>query len=401
VDTEKLYYQDPYIQSFSAEILQSKKDDKGRFYAVLNKTAFYPAGGGQPHDTGTINDVHVYDVKEEKGEIRHYTETPVQERKVNGVINWVRRFGHMQQHAGQHLLSAAFEDMYGYRTTSFHLGSETCTIDLDTPELSEKEANQVEENVNSVILNNLPIQTRWVKANELSHFPLRKAVSKENNIRLVIIPDIDYNGCGGTHPHQTGEVGSVKILHWEKQKKQIRVHFVCGNRVLKQLETKHRVIRHLTSMLSAPQEDLENALARMLNQQRSLEKSNGTLKLELLSHETDKLIQQAKQKDDYKLVSKIYVNRPVKLLQQMAKNITQTSGNMLVLFVNETDAKLQIVGARSKDMDMRMKEFLSRILPGINGKGGGSETMVQGAGDRTISSDKLMEKMTSIIEEIK
>lgn len=395
--TEKLYYQDPYIRSFSAHILQSEKDEKGRFYVVLDKTAFYPTGGGQPHDTGTINDVYVFDVEEVEGEVRHFIDTPIEEKECYGEINWVRRFDHMQQHAGQHILSAAFEEMYGYKTISFHLGKDTCTIDLEVSTIIEEEANRVEERANTIILENRPIEARWVTKDELSKFPLRKALSVIENIRLVIIPDFDYNGCGGTHPNASGKVSSIKILHWEKQKKNIRVHFVCGNRVLKQLHEKHSIIQRLNALLNVPQEDLETAANRVLEQQKNLEKTIDELKMELLVQEAHKLIEQEIITNYYRLVKKVYMDRTMAELQQLAKNMTQKFDSMLVLLVNEKDNNLQVVCARSKDIDINMKELITRILPKINGKGGGSETIAQGGGDKILSSEALIEKMIEAI----
>src|SRR5699024_7075913 len=368
--TEKLYYQDPYIRSFSAEILQCKEDEKGRFYVVLDKTAFYPTGGGQPHDTGSINDVRVYDVEEEKGEIRHFIDTPLEEGQCSGEIDWERRFDHMQQHAGQHILSAAFENMFGFKTVGFHLGGETCTIDLEVSALTEEEVNRAEGQANRVILENHPIKAIWVTKDELGKYPLRKTVSVTENIRLIIIPDFDYNGCGGTHPGETGQVSTVKILHWERQKKNIRISFVCGNRVLKQLDEKHRVIQRLTSLFSAPQMDLEDAATRIIEKEKELEKKVAELKDELLVLEVDKLIKKAVKKEDYKLVKKVFHETPVKKLQKMANEVIQKSSKMIVLFINEEDNKLQVVCARSKDMDINMEELIAQILPKINGKGG-------------------------------
>lgn len=151
--TKKLFYQDPYLRSFSARVLTSDKDEQGRFYVVLDRTAFYPTGGGQPHDTGTLNGIHVYDVEEADGEVRHYIEEPVDiHHEITGEIDWERRFDHMQQHAGQHILSAAFEEMFGYQTVSFHLGQKICSIDLDTADLTDEELMQAENKANDIIL---------------------------------------------------------------------------------------------------------------------------------------------------------------------------------------------------------------------------------------------------------
>ncbi|WP_313897576.1 alanyl-tRNA editing protein [Bacillus litorisediminis] len=160
-------------------------------------------------------------MEDREGEIRHYLEKPIPDisQPVIGQIDWDRRFDHMQQHAGQHILSAAFEELFHMKTVSFHLGTEVLTIDLDTSELTEDIALQAENLANQIILENRPIETKWVTEEEAKKYRLRKELSVTDQIRLVIIPDFDYNGCGGTHPSSTGQVGSIKILNWEKQRK--------------------------------------------------------------------------------------------------------------------------------------------------------------------------------------
>lgn len=392
VKTKKLYYQDPYIQTFTAQIVEQNQDEKGH-YVVLDKTAFYPTGGGQPHDTGQLNGVQVVDVEEVEEEVRHYIEETLDVKECTGEINWKRRFDHMQQHAGQHIVTAAFEEMFGYKTVSFHLGKEMCAIDLDIPTLTEEEAKQVEERANEVILENHPIETRWVTEEELRDLPLRKALAVSENIRLVVIPNFDYNGCGGTHPNSTGQVSAITILHWEKQKKQTRVYFICGNRVRQQLHEKHEVIQRLNSLFSAPQEQLEVASTRVFEQQKALEKEIAELKSELLQVELEKAIEQSIDWSGHRLVKQIYQQRPMQELQQLAKSITQKSDNVVVFLISETEEKLQVVCARSEDVSLNMKEFMKSILPLINGKGGGSETMAQGGGEKLLSPEALLESM--------
>ncbi|WP_134699438.1 DHHA1 domain-containing protein [Ammoniphilus sp. YIM 78166] len=392
--TEKLYYQDPNLRSFTTQLRKIDQDEKGRLYAVLEKTAFYPTGGGQPHDTGTMNGIPVYDVEEVEGEIRHYLQEPLglQDEYV-GVIDWERRFDHMQQHAGQHILSAAFENQFGYPTVSFHLGKDTCTIDLHIPSLSDEEAEQAEKLANQMILENRPIETKWVTKEELTQYMLRKDLSVSENIRLVIIPDFDYNGCGGTHPESTGKVSSIKILHWEKQKKNmVRLYFVCGNRVLQQLHHKHQMIQSMTSILNAPQEQMKEATQRLVQQTKDLEKTVSELKTQLLEYEAQRFIEKAKQ-DNESTIKGIFFNRPITELQQLAKSMTLNRTDILVYLVNEVENKLQFVCARGQDLNVNMNQIAKCVLPLINGKGGGNDAFAQGGGVRTISGEELMEEL--------
>ncbi|WP_458413760.1 alanyl-tRNA editing protein [Schinkia sp. CFF1] len=399
--TEKLYYQDQYIRSFSGKIQKYDKGENGRFYVVLDQTAFYPTGGGQPHDTGTLNGIQVIDVEELDGEIRHYLEQPiVATGDCVGEIDWERRFDHMQQHAGQHILSAAFDNIFHYKTVSFHLGKEICTIDLETTNLTEEEASQAEKTANTMILENRPMEARWVSENELAHYSLRKGLSVSENIRLVIVPEYDYNGCGGTHPASTGQVGAVKILHWEKDKKNIRVSFVCGNRVLEQLHEKHQVVQSLMAILSSPQEQLMDAAKRVLQQTKDLEKTIDDLKTQLIEYEANKLMDQAQGSENKRLVKAIFTNRPMSELQQLGKYIAANASNTIVLLVNENEEKFQIVCAKSKDLPNNMNQLLKQILPTINGKGGGSDSVAQGGGDKTVSAEELMTKLMDLVNTI-
>ncbi|WP_339215702.1 DHHA1 domain-containing protein [Ornithinibacillus sp. FSL M8-0202] len=397
--TEKLYYQDPYLGRFTASILHNGNDEQGKFYVVLDQTAFYPTGGGQPHDTGTLNDIEVYDVVEINGEIRHYLNGTLDKgQECVGEIDWERRLDHMQQHAGQHILSAAFEEEYGYKTVSFHLGKELCSIDLATDHLTKEEALAVENIANIIIIENRPIETRWVTKDELIHYRLRKEVSVKHNIRLVIIPDFDYNGCGGTHPNSTGQVGSIEILHWEKHKKHTRLYFVCGKRVRHQLHEKHQVIQGLTVILSTPQEQLIEATKRVIEQTRELENTVKDLKLQLIDYEAASLMEKYTNQNGFRLIELVFENRTMPELQQLAKNITAKSTNTIVCFVNETIDKLQIVCACGSNVPMKMNQVLKQVLPRINGKGGGTDTIAQGGGEKLVTSKELMAELVKELD---
>lgn len=390
----KLFYQDVYLKNFTAELIKQEQDESGRLYAVLSQTAFYPTGGGQPFDKGFLNGIEVVDVEEVDGEIRHYiTETLAKKNHIVGEIDWERRFDHMQQHAGQHILSAAFEEMYGYKTISFHLGKDVLTIDLDTENLLADEAKKVEELANQVILENRQIITKWVDADELKQYRLRKELSVLENIRLVIIPDFDYNGCGGTHPNSTAEVGSLKVLGWERQKKVVRVEFVCGQRVLDKLEQKHKVIKELAGLLNAPEQDMEAAVIRLLGQKKDLEKSIEEMKDQLLKYEAAEFV--AAGSGD--IISGVFKERSMQELQKLARILVTLAEDKIYLLAAENEDKLQFVFARGKKAEGNLKEWLKLALSIIDGKGGGSDTMVQGGG-RLISGEEFIRNITKHIQ---
>lgn len=388
--TNKLYYENPDIQSFQAKVIEQQHD-----YVVLSETAFYPTGGGQPHDLGFLNGIEVTNVDVIEGEIRHFLTNPLPENTtdVNGQIDWERRFDHMQQHAGQHILSAAFEQLFGFQTISFHLGTDTVTIDLNISNVSEMQLAEVEQLANEIILENRPIETKWVTEEELSNYNLRKATSLKENIRLVIIPDFDYNACGGTHPASTGQVRAIKILQTEKQKKLVRVEFICGERILTHLHSKHQVLINLVSTLSTPENKIIDATKSILAQNKFLEKQIADLSNSLLENEAKELIKNA---IGTKITS-TFENKSMQELQKLAKLVIHETPKSICIFVSNNQDKLQVVAAKGNDVKQSMKELITHILPCINGKGGGNERMAQGGGEKILTSEQLIEKAISYI----
>jgi alanyl-tRNA synthetase len=393
----KIFYQDAYIKSFTAQVVDQGKDKEGKYYIVLNQTAFYPTGGGQPHDIGTIENIKVLNVEEVDGEVRHYLESEVHDvsTPIYGVIDWDRRYDHMQQHAGQHILSASFEQLFGYKTIGFHLGNETLTIDLETANLLESEVLKVEELANQIILENRPIETKWVTEDELVNYDLRKETKVKEDIRLVIIPSFDYNGCGGTHPKATGEVQAIKIIDWERQKKKVRVQFVCGTRVLKQFHQKNKVLMELTTLLNAPEKDMQEAVTRLLENSKSMEKELAQSLETLLHYEAKSLLE--KGKSENRIVSGEFQNRSIQELQKLARIIIAEDEETIVLFVSQNENRLQLVGARGTVENVSMKKVIGNALSLINGKGGGSDSFAQGGGEAIISGENMLQHLLELI----
>lgn len=390
----KLYYQDAYIQTFSARILKQESDENGKNYVVINQTAFYPTGGGQPHDTGQVADRAVLNVEEVNGEIRHYLEEPIvqAESNVSCTIDWDRRFDNMQQHAGQHILSAAFDHLYSYKTVGFHMGAENLTIDLETEELTKEEAGKAEELANKIILENRPIEIKWVTEEELSQYALRKETKVKEDIRLVIIPDFDYNGCGGTHPKATGEVSAVKILDWEKQRKNTRIQFACGSRVIRKLGEKQNVLLQLTNLLNAPEKDMDQAVIRLLENEKQLTQALEQAKESLLQYEAKELAEQ-----NQTVITKVFENRTIQELQKLARMIVSNHENSLVFLVATDGTRLQVVCAKGKARTENMKMLIGEILPMIKGKGGGNDSFAQGGGEALLTGEQILDQLTTLV----
>jgi alanyl-tRNA synthetase len=395
----KLYYEDAYLPSFQADVIKQDQNESGQWYIVLDKTAFYPTGGGQPFDTGYINNHKVINVEELDGEIRHYLTEPLPNPIgiVRGKIDWERRFDHMQQHSGQHILSAAFEELYGYATISFHLGNEELTIDIHTDQLTEEEALAVEKRANQIILENRPIETKWVTPEEASSYPLRKELSVTEDIRLVIIPDFDYNGCGGTHPKSTGQVGSLKILDWEREKKKIRVTFVCGNRVVSQLGKKQLVLKQLSPLLNAPEDGMIPAVTKLLEMIKEKDKALESVKESLLLYEGKELLQKGRVKNGKSVIAEVFKCRSIQELQKLGRILVSLSPDILAILVSESEERVQVVCARGANANGNMKIIISELLPAINGKGGGNDTFAQGGGDNSLTGEQLINRAMAIL----
>ncbi|MFJ8237905.1 alanyl-tRNA editing protein [Ureibacillus sp. NPDC094379] len=392
---ELFYYQDSMIKDFTAEVVRTGVELDGRPYVVLSNTAFYPTGGGQPHDTGFINELKVIDVEKVDEEIRHYIEGELSSltEEVRGVLDWDRRFDHMQQHTGQHILTAAFVELFDFATVSFHLGSELVTIDLNTEIITDEQLALAENRANEIILENRPIETKWVTKEELSNYHLRKDVAVDEDIRLVIIPDFDYNGCGGTHPNSTGLVSSIKIMGTEKMKKNIRVSFVCGKRVLDQLAMRKTVLSDVARQLSVPEESAHDALTKVLHSAKANEKALSEAHDALLEYEAKELLNN----NQHPLVAIAFQNRTVQTLQKLARYIVSQNSEAVALLVSENDDKLQFVAARGLNVARSMKEVSGALLPLINGKGGGNDAFVQGGGEKSIPAIEVLQLMKNTI----
>lgn len=399
--TRKLYYEDAYISAFQTQLLKQHYDEnKACYYCILESTAFYPEGGGQPCDLGTLNNTRVIDVQEIDGEIRHYVEEAIGDigDDVNGVIDWDRRFDHMQQHSGQHILSAAFEELYGLKTIAFHLGKEIVTIDLQVDDLSDEQAEHVEQLANTKVVESHPIITKWIEPEEVANYPLRKELSVTDDIRLVIIEDFDYNGCGGTHPRMTSEVGLIKILKWERHRQHIRLSFICGRRILRDLDNKIKILNHAGLLLKSNEQDLPQHIERVMERNKELEQQLEETTDTLLNYEGQSLLKDGIQKYDTMLITHTYEERSIKDLQKIAQQVTQHESKAVVILISSNEEKLQFVCARGKDPKLSMKELSQHILAMINGKGGGSHEKAQGGGALSMSPDTLLKDILRIPE---
>jgi alanyl-tRNA synthetase len=397
----KLYYTDPYIREFSSTVVERGIEDNGLHYVVLNDTAFYPTGGGQPCDQGTINGIPVLDVEEVDGQIRHRSSEPISGDTVIGILDWERRFDHMQQHTGQHILSASLEQLFDAVTVGFHLGRETVTIDLNITELTDDMIHRATQLSNQIVVENRSIKASFVDDKQLSEMPLRKSPTVKGNIRVVVVEGFDYSPCGGTHPYHTGEVGPIQILGTERNKNGVRVGFVCGLRSVRAFLDKQKILRRLTHLFSSSEEDLVPQVERFLTEKRELEKLIAEFKEQRLDIEAVEIINESALLciAGNRIVMKNFSERSMQELQRLARKMTANHPEVIVLLVSD-GPKLQMVCARGQSVQLEMDAWMKFLLPMVQGKGGGNKEMAQGGGVPLITVDSLLQKAMEWLHEV-
>ncbi|HHT7189011.1 TPA: alanyl-tRNA editing protein [Bacillus cereus] len=394
----KLYYTDAYKQDFIAKVIKQNYDEKGNLYVVLTETAFYPTGGGQPHDTGTLNGIAVLNVEEIDGEIRHFIAEQLHTEEVDGKINWGRRFDHMQQHAAQHILSAAFWDHFNIPTIGFHLGKETVTIDLETANLPAETVEKAVQIANNIVFENHPILIKWMNLEEAKTLPLRKEPTMTENIRVVMIENFDYNGCGGTHPKRTGEVGPIQVLNWERNKGGIRLTFIAGWRTLKLIGQQQQIMKDVSKQLNSSESDIPAKVAQLLTSQKENEKTIQTMNEKLLIAEATELLQQSVEMHAGLLISKVFTNRSMQEIAKLSGIITEQQEHAITYFVIENDDKLQCILACGKTVTLDMNALLKEALPTIEGKGGGNKKSARGGGKAIMTGDEFLNQLVSSLQ---
>lgn len=381
--TLKLYYDDPEITQTEVEVKEAGKDETG-FYAILDQTCFYPEGGGQPGDTGTIGAARVLDVQMAGDEIRHYTDVLLEKKSYQAGLDWERRFDHMQQHAGQHVLSAIFDDQFGLKTSSFHLGSERVSIDLDAPEIASEVLTAVEQAANKVIRRHLPITVQWVDDAQAQTLRLRKPPAVSGEIRLVKIEGIDLNACGGTHPKNTADIGQIKIISTEKSKGGTRVYFLCGHRAAAYFRELVSISDELVRQLNAPLRELPASAAALLADKAALEKDLKDVQAKWLEAEAGAFLP-----DEDGVIEKTFSTRPVKEIQQLARLAIARYPEGHLLFLLHEEAQIRFVCAKGQNAKGDVREVLQNLLAMTDGKGGGNANFAQGGGSTTRSIEEF------------
>ncbi len=378
MSSERLYYTDAYLIEFDAVVRDVQKQEE-RWHVTLDRTAFYPTSGGQPFDTGTLDAAPVLDVFEQAdGTIGHLVDREIEKNsRVRGLIDWTRRFDHMQQHTGQHLLSAAFEREVGAKTVSFHLGTSSSTIDLDR-ELTTDQMSLVEDIVNKVLWEDHEVCVKFVTPNEAAKLPLRKDPVRSGDLRIVEIKDYDLSACGGTHVRRTGAIGVIAVSGSERFKGGLRVEFLCGHRALRAYRALNSSIAGGVRLLSVLPDELPSAIEKLQAAGRNQQKSQEALHERLAVHEAAALCASGERIGSATVVAAAVSGWDANGLKKLASAMVSRPGMIAVLMTSESPSL--IVVSRSQDLALDTGSVLKPLLDRFGGKGGGKGAMAQGGG---------------------
>ena len=376
--TERLYYLDPYRLEFEARVVERASVD-AKPVVILESTCFYPTSGGQPHDEGHLNGAPVINVFEREDKaVVHVLATELKGDLVHGMVDWERRFDHMQQHTGQHILSQAFLQTLKAETVGFHLSKEASTIDVDKAPLAASQLGRVEDLTNEIVFADRPVETYLAAETGLAGLPLRKLPVVETPIRIVEVEGFDYSPCGGTHCRRTGEVGLVKITRVERRGQDTRVEFLCGGRALADYRGKNHTVNELANRFSVGAWELAEAVERLAEEVKSSKRKLNAAKNRLLDYEAAELLAEAEQHDDVRIVKKVFIDRDGEEVRRLALRLMESEGSVALLGL--AGEKVQLFFACSADLSYDMNGLLKKACQVVGGGGGGRRHFAQGGG---------------------
>jgi alanyl-tRNA synthetase len=384
--TDRLYYKDSFLYDFDAEVRDVL--DNPRPALVLDRTAFYPTSGGQVFDTGWIGSdatakLRVTEVADaEDGRVVHYLEALLKDVKpgtrVHGQVDAARRRDHMQQHSGQHLLSAAFIHLYNMPTVSFHMAEDYCSIDLDTTALTKEQIESAERLANEIILENRAVDVRFVTRDEAGKLGLRKLPPTERDeLRLIDIRDFDLTACGGTHVSQTGQIASILLRKTERVRQGWRVEFVAGLRAVATARRDFTTLTETAALFSAHIYDVPQQARKSLDEIRSLRKLREQSQEELAAAQAAVLLAESAEISGRRVVVRMLSDRDLNFVKLLAQKLTRLSPHAVALLAT-TSPQPSLVFAQSAGQPYDMGALMKEAMTKLGGRGGGSKDMAQG-----------------------
>jgi len=391
--TKRLYFEDPYQIEFEANVVKSFSHEANPAL-ILDQTCFYPEGGGQPADKGTLDGILVIHVLEQDEQIIHVLEKEVSADVVKGKIDWTTRFDHMQQHAGQHILSQCFIQLYDAATRSFHLGEETSSLEVDMRNISEDEAERAESLANDIVFQNKEIKSCFYEEKEIAAVRLRRPPKKKGDIRVVEVSDFDYTACGGTHPRSTGEIGTIKILKWERIRDNVRLEFICGTRALKDYARKHRDLKILSNSLTVDERKVVVTFEKFVADLKTQKSKNRKLQEKIIQYEAVEIVQKA----EGKIIKQIFSDRSQEEIRLLTL-VTIRKGEFVVLFGLQGEERAHVFLACSESLNLDMRELLPVVSPLIVGRGGGRPSLVEISGEKKENLEQALKEAYQHISE--
>lgn len=385
--TEKLFYEDPYICEAECEVEDIiKKDDK--FEIVLKSTPFYPEGGGQPSDTGFIDNIRVEYVREENDVIYHVTSDKPSKSLVKCKVDFERRVDHIQQHSGEHLMSAAFFKLYKVSNAGFHLGLDYVTIDIEMKDITEEMIRKVEIEANSYIFRNETVKTYFLSKEEALKLPLRKEIKAEGLIRMVQMGEsIDYSACCGTQVNRTGEVGIIKIIKWEKNKGMTRVYIKCGWRALRDYEVKHEYVTDIARGFSVDDSGIIEKIKGQNETIEDLRKEVSNLYSKIASKEAEALIESS----DTKFIIKEYNEEGFDFLDKLYEKLKDREAILILTSIKDK----KLILAQNGSFDFQCGKLFKERLKEFDGRGGGNAKRAQASFQDIVSMQSFAEYLKS------
>ncbi|MEK6321841.1 MAG: DHHA1 domain-containing protein [Acidobacteriota bacterium] len=380
--TEKQYFQDSSLLEFSATVIDVKPSARGDC-VVLDQTAFYPTGGGQPNDTGELGGANVVDVFEDDANIIYHVVQPAGSldpgQGVTGIIDRARRLDHLQQHSGQHVLSQAFVQTCGAETRSFHLGSQSSTIDIELRSPADDLMRGAEDLANAIVFEDRPMRVHLVNEEEAARLPLRKESAVRGNIRVIEIENFDWSPCGGTHAARTGQIGLIAIRSYERARKMTRVEFVCGGRALADYRLANKTALAVARLFSSDRDRSPELVAAAMQENKALKKRMRDLLELAMNAEASEMLASAPTSQSFKIVQAVFGGRDLEEVRMLASKITQREPSVALLATKEAGAA-RLVFARSASLAQNMSQLLTEACETLGGRGGGKPDLAQGGG---------------------
>ena len=388
--TEKLFYEDQYIKEFDANVVNIIERNN-KILVELDKTCFFPGGGGQFCDVGFIGESKVLDMLEEDGKIYHIVDKkPIKLEDIKCYIDWERRLDGMQQHLGQHLLSGCFYSLFGANTAGIHIGDEISTVDI-VGYITEEQTRKAEVMANDIIRENREVKFLMTSRKEAKSMGLRRELAtKDQNIRIVEIDDLDINACCGIHPSSTLELQAIKLKRYEKHKGNTRIVYLTGKRAIDDHLKVDSILSGICKDFSAGEDEVFSSLNNLKENYNSLRGENSKIKAELSQFEMKELLSESENINNVLVVNKIYENEDAKYLNKLASKIVEDE-NRIVLFATHDKEKANMIFAASKNMTkINISNILKDSISLIDGRGGGSSILAQGAGKNISNLENAM-----------